>query len=91
MQLNYRTVTELENTMSTRELYEWYDYYSQEPFFADRLEMQLATLSTMVGGFGGSKLKPNDFMIRKLEEKKLTNKEFENNLKEMFAGFAKKG
>lgn len=77
--------------MSVRELHEWYEYYSQEPFLADRLEQQLATLSTMVGSFGGSKLKPNDFMIRKLEEKKLTNKEFENNLKAMFAGFAKKG
>lgn len=77
--------------MSVRELHEWYEYYSQEPFLADRLEQQLATLSTMVGSFGGSKLKPNDFMIRKLEEKKLSNKEFENNLKAMFAGFAKKG
>lgn len=77
--------------MSVRELHEWYEYYSQEPFLADRLEQQLATLSTMVGSFGGSKLKPNDFMIRKPEEKKLTNKEFENNLKAMFAGFAKKG
>lgn len=77
--------------MSVRELHEWYEYYSQEPFLADRLEQQLATLSTIVGSFGGSKLKPNDFMIRKLEEKKLSNKEFENNLKAMFAGFAKKG
>lgn len=77
--------------MSVSELYEWYDYYSQEPFMADRLEMQLATLSTMVGSFGGSKLKPNDFMIRKQEEKKLTNREFNENLKAMFAGFTRKG
>lgn len=57
----------------------------------DRIEIQLSTLSSMVGSFGGSKLKPKDFMIRKIEEKKLNKTEFENNIKSMFSGFVKKG
>lgn len=78
--------------MSIRELYEWYEYYSEEPFIADRLELQLAQLSTMVGSFGGSKLKSSDFMIRKIEEKKLSQKEYEDRLKNFYLSLAgKKG
>lgn len=51
--------------MSLRELYEWYEYYSEEPFFADRLEMQLATVCLQISGFGKSKAKYEDFMICK--------------------------
>lgn len=76
--------------MSVRELYEWYDYYSQEPFFADRLEIQMANVCTMIASFGGSKTKHSDYMIRKAEEKKQTLKEFEDNLKARFMMFAKK-
>jgi len=88
-QLNYRTVTELENTMSLRELYEWYEYYSEEPFLADRLEIQMANVCTMVGSFGGSKAKHSDYMIRKIEKKVQTVKEFEDDLKARFKPFAK--
>ena len=89
-QLNYKTVTELENTMSLRELYEWYDYYSEEPFFADRLEVQMANVCNMIGSFGKSKLKHKDYMIRKVEERTLSLKEKEDNIKAMFMPFAKK-
>jgi hypothetical protein len=68
-----KTVTELENTMSIRELYEWYEYYSEEPFMADRIEIQLATISNIAGSFGGSKLKHSDYMISNKEKKKGTN------------------
>ncbi len=57
---------------------------------ADRLEIQLANVCQMVGGFGGSKLKHEDFMIRKKETKKQTLKEFEDDLKARFRMFAKK-
>lgn len=85
----FRTVTELENCMSLRELYEWYEYYAQEPFFADRLEIQLATVSLMIAGFGKSKSKHQDFMVCKPVEKVQTLKEFEDDLKARFMPFAK--
>lgn len=85
----FRTVTELEKCMSLRELYEWYEYYAEEPFIADRLEIQLATICTMIGGFGKSKLKHSDYMVRKPIEKIQTLKEFEDDLKARFMPFAK--
>lgn len=75
--------------MSVSELYEWYDYYSQEPFMADRLEMQLSTLSTLVGSFGGSKLKPDDFMISNKTKKILTQVEDDKRVSDMFSIFTK--
>lgn len=75
--------------MAVRELYEWYEYYSEEPFLADRLEIQLATISVLAGSFAGSKLKHKDYMIRKQEEKVQTLKEFEDDLKARFMPFAK--
>lgn len=75
--------------MSIQELYEWYAYYSEEPFLADRLETQLATVCLMVSSFGGGKHKHNDFMVRKHEEKQQTLKEFEDDLKAKFMSFAK--
>jgi len=71
--------------MSYQELYDWYEYYNQEPFLADRLEIQLATVCQMVGSFGGSKLKTKDFMITKKNDKKnLTKKEYQDQLKNAF-------
>lgn len=62
--------------MSLRELYDWYEYYSNEPFFADRIEIQLATICTMIAGFGSkSKPKHDDFMIRKKEKPILSQEE----------------
>ncbi len=75
--------------MSLRELYEWYEYYSEEPFFADRIEFQLATVCNMIGGFGKSKLKHEDYMVSKKKEKVQTLKEFEDDLKAKFMPFAK--
>jgi len=89
--LSYKTVTELENTMSVRELHEWYEFYNEEPFFADRLEIQMANASLMIASFSGSKkAKHSDYMVRKIEEKVLSLKEREDNIKAMFMPFAKK-
>jgi len=87
-QLNYRTVAELENTMSLRELNEWLKYYSEEPFFADRLEIQMATLCAMTSG--SKDAKHGDFMIRKIEKKVQSLKEFEDGLKVKYMPFVKK-
>lgn len=75
--------------MSIRELYEWYEYYSEEPFFADRLEIQMAILCNIAGGFAGSKLKHKDYMITGKKKEKQTLKEFEDDLKARFMPFAK--
>lgn len=64
--------------MSVRELYEWYEYYTEEPFFADRIEIQLATISLMIKSFGGGKGKKpthDDFMVRRKEKQILSEKE----------------
>jgi hypothetical protein len=63
--------------MSYQELYDWYEYYMNEPFFSDRIEMQLATISMLISSFGGgkgNKPKHADFMIRK-PEKAILSKE----------------
>jgi len=71
--------------MSIRELYEWYEYYSEEPFLADRLEIQMATLSLIAGSFGGSKSKHNDYMIRKEKKKEMSQKEYAESIKLAFS------
>ena len=71
----FHTVTELEYCMSLRELYEWYEYYSEQPFFADRIEMQLATICLQISGFGKSKAKHEDFMICKKSKPILSQEE----------------
>lgn len=77
--------------MSIRELYEWYEYYYDEPFMNDRIEIQLATLGYMVSSFGGGKNKQEDFMVSNKAKKKepQTLKEFEDDLKARFMPFAK--
>lgn len=67
------------------------EHYNREPFSADRQEIQMANLSSIVVGLAGkSKLKTKDFMICKEEEKKQTVKEFEDDLKQRFSMFAKR-
>lgn len=69
--LGYKSVAELENSLSAVELHEWYQYASEEPFMADRLEMQLATMSSILyNAHGGKDLSAIDFMISVSEEQK---------------------
>lgn len=72
--------------MGITEFYEWIEYYSKEPFIADRLEIQLATICTMIGSFGKSKAKHSDFMVRKPEKKVLTKEEYNKQLINAFKG-----
>lgn len=59
-----RTVEELKKTMSFREFQEWQVYYNEEPFLADRIEIQLAKIGhiTSLTGMGKIDL-PNNFFI----------------------------
>jgi len=64
--------------MSSRELYDWYEYYHNEPFFADRMEIQLATISLMISAYGGGKGKKpthDDFMVRQKEKAVISQEE----------------
>lgn len=71
LNLGYKSVSELENSLSANELIEWYEYYKEEQFMADRLELQIATLSAMVySSSGGKDLSAVDFMISVDDETK---------------------
>ena len=71
LQLGYKSVAELENSMSFKEFAEWGDYYSRNPFLVDRVELQLATLSEMIyAQGGGSELQAIDFMPSVSKEEK---------------------
>ena len=76
--------------MSYRELNLWYSFYNKEPFLSDKIEVQLATISTLIASYGGSKLKHEDFMISHKVKKEQTLKEFEDSIKAKFLVFAKK-
>lgn len=51
--------------MSSSELSEWIEYFSYEPFAADRNEIQLARLT--MATVGGKNMKMKDYMICKQE------------------------
>ena len=71
LNLGYKSVAELENSLSANELLEWYEYYNEEQFMADRLEVQIATLSSMVySANGGKDLSAVDFMVTVSDEAK---------------------
>ena len=62
--LNYKTVEELKNTMSHLELQSWYEYYQEEPFGYDRIEIQLATITDILLKSNGVKeSSPIDHMV----------------------------
>lgn len=82
----FRTVTELENFMSVRELHEWYQYYNEEPFIADRLEIQLATIGFILASQNSKKkFKHSEFMVSKKETEKPLSQEEKN--KQLIAAF----
>ena len=76
--------------MSLRELYEWYEFYSEQPFFADRIEMQLATICLQISGFGKSKSKHEDLMICRKSDRKIGfDKNDTSSIKTMLMSIAK--
>ena len=66
--------------MSIRELHEWYEFYSEDPFITDRIEIQMATLCNIAGSFAGSKLKHKDYMIRKEKPKAVSKEDYAKSL-----------
>ena len=65
-----------------------------EPFFSDRIEIQLATICTMISSFGGGKgqkPKHSDFMIRKSNHNKEKEKTDSEKTEEVLLNFFFKG
>ncbi len=60
--------------MSYSEFTGWQKYYNKEPFLADRVEYQIATLSYLTSLNLGGKSDINDFLISQKEVKKIENK-----------------
>lgn len=58
-----KTVEELENSMTYTEYLEWQEYHQIEPFFADRMEIQLATQNHISSSVAGGKMKFADFLL----------------------------
>ena len=71
--------------MSINEFYEWVEYYFEEPFIADRLEIQMATVCMMIAGFGNSKSKHSDFMIRQPKKEPIKQEDYN---KQIIAAFS---
>lgn len=74
--------------MSYREFLEWQKYYAEEPFLADRIELQMARLGQITSLTGMGKIDlPNDFFIIskpfKTENKEKTV-DLENQIKAIF-------
>jgi len=59
--------------MSYSEFLEWKEYYSDEPFLADRIENQLAATNTILSNTAGAKSKFSDFIISNKKPTKPTN------------------
>jgi hypothetical protein len=79
------TVTHLENSMTAQEFEEWKVYMAYEPY--NPLELQLASLLTMMSNYLGSKRKVDDFMVSSKinkSQKPLSGKELNNLIKGMF-------
>jgi len=64
LELGYKSIRELKNSLSVKEIFEWQEYYSLKPFGHDRNEIQLAVLSHMFSAVNGGKSKGYlDFMV----------------------------
>lgn len=59
-----KTVRELENELSVRELGEWKQYYSKSLFPMERQEIQMAQQLSMISSYMGGKPKITDFLFR---------------------------
>jgi len=90
LNLGYKTVDELENTMTYNEFLEWVEYYSEEPFMSDRIELHLSTLTDLtVKSHTSAQTNPVDFMITVSEEQKAKQRDIEkhNQLLEKLSAF----
>lgn len=70
---------------------DWIEYYNDEPFFADRIEAQIALFIQIIAQIAGAKkIKASDFMICK-NEKKHSFKEQKTAFEAMLKKMMKKG
>ena len=83
VELGYKSIAELEQQMSHNELLEWVEYYSSEPFMADRIELQLATLTDVIikTHTSAKDVSAVDFMITVSEEQRKKQKNAEQHHK----------
>lgn len=70
------TIAQLKETMSYQEYIEWQEYYNEEPFLADRLELQLAKIgyTNLATGLGKIDLGFEDFLVSRHEIQKKESK-----------------
>jgi hypothetical protein len=60
----HKTVEELKQTMSYREFQSWQVYYNEEPFLADRLEIQLSRIGQITSLTGMQKIDlPDNYFV----------------------------
>lgn len=74
--------------MSYSEFVDWQIYYNEEPFLADRIEIQLAKIghSNMSTGMSKSKIEFDYFMVTGKNSKQKTEKEKNKELITAFKG-----
>lgn len=83
-----KTVAELSSTMSYYEFLQWQDYYNQEPFLADRLEVQLSKIgyTNLLVGMNKLEVEEDYFFVSKFEkqEEPKSPKDLEQDIKNIF-------
>ena len=92
LHLGYKSVSELEQTLSINELQEWYDFYIMNPFIEDRIELQLATLTEiLVRSNSDTDASAIDFMISVSQEdkQKVKKSKKQQKLQEALESFGK--
>ena len=74
--------------MSNNEFIEWQEYYNEEPFLADRLEMQIAKVgyTNLYTGMSKVDIDFDYFLVSKHEkqEKKCDSKHLESQIMQIF-------
>lgn len=83
------TVSELEETMTAREFYQWIEYAEIEPLLSDRMEIMLAQLTSLMYNVNSKKAKGTmEFLISFSEDDKKLHKQkkTESDLKEFLRG-----
>lgn len=81
-----KTVSELENEMSMRELNEWEAYHKNNLFPMDRLEIQMAQLLMRISSYMGEKPSSSDFLVRARNKISETKNDLTNKVKSIFEG-----
>jgi hypothetical protein len=69
-----RTISEIDNEMSSAEFSDWIQFYSMHPFGSERDNLHAAIIATLIGnanrGKGARPLEIDDFMIMSEKQRK---------------------